>query len=137
MLTSLCNPRKDASLTHFMLNWRFFRPFKISRMKEIVKTSTEFSFFCGKNPRKVKQNICEILNPSELEIWFESGKRFQLPSFSWSIWIISQLIIGITATYNSSKMYLNLYNVGIYSYSFTGYDLNHKKRQNNALITWF
>ena len=30
-----------------------------------------------------------------------------------------------SATFNSSKMYLILYNVGIYVTSFTGYDLKH------------
>ena len=60
-----------------------------------------------------------------------------MPPFSLLLFIISQLIIHLTATYNYSKMYLILWTVGIYSSSFSRYDLKHKKRQNNALITWF
>ena len=57
------------------------------------------------------------------------------PVFSWSIQIISRLIIHITAIYNSSKMYLILKNIGLYTSSFLEYDRKYKKRQNNALIT--
>ena len=58
-----------------------------------------------------------------------------MPVFSWSIQIISRLKIHRTAKYNSSKMYLILKNIGLYTTSFLEYDLKHKKRQNNALIT--
>ena len=57
------------------------------------------------------------------------------PVFSWSIQIISRLKLHITAKYNSAKMYLILKNIGLYTTSFLEYDLKHKKRQNNALIT--
>ena len=46
-----------------------------------------------------------------------------------NMYIISRLIIHLTATYNYSKIYLILQNVGIYSSSFSGYYLKHKKRQ--------
>ena len=49
--------------------------------------------------------------------------------------IISWLIIHITSTYNSSRMYLILLDIGIYSSSLWEYDLKHKKRQTSALIT--
>jgi hypothetical protein len=56
------------------------------------------------------------------------------PVFSWSIWIISWLIIHMTGTYNSSKMYLILKNIELYNTSFLEHDLKQKKHQNNALI---
>ena len=43
-------------------------------------------------------------------------------------------LIHISVGYNSSKMYQILLDVGIYTSSFSGYDLEHKKRQNIALI---
>ena len=79
-----------------------------------------------------------IHSPQECLVWVAClWSKMSMPSFSWSIYIISWLMIHLTATCNYSKMYLILWNVGISSSSISGYDLKHKKRQNNALITWF
>ena len=76
-----------------------------------------------------KQTVCTT--------WAQAKIQQTKPPFSWSIYSISRLIIHLTATYNYSKMYLILWNVGIYSSNFSRYDPKHKKRQNNAHITWF
>ena len=83
-------------------------------------------FFCSS-----KMSLLTLQN----QPYYLLFKRIK-PPFSWSIHIISRLIIHLTATYNYSKMYLILWNVAIYSSSFSGYDLKCKKRQNNALKTW-
>ena len=78
-----------------------------------------------------------LIKSSKIDLIFLPAFYMIMPPFSWSIYIISQLIIHLKATYNYSKMYIILWNVGIYPSRFSGYDLKHKKRQNNALITWF
>ena len=49
--------------------------------------------------------------------------------------IFPMSLIHISVGYNSSKMYQILLDVGIYTSSFSGYEVKQKKRQNSTFIT--
>ena len=143
--TYLCKPRNQAYICHIWVNQllvdmcRFHHLIsfdgKIYLDGDIFLLIEFQQFFrCCSSVASSNSHCC-----TEIQILFLKPFHFIMikPPFSWSIHIISRLINHLTATYNYSKMYLILWNVGIYSSIFSGYDLKHKKRQNNALKTWF
>ena len=98
---------------------------QLAILKEHYNTSTTNCIVASRNMCYWKIRIIFWHRRFTLKVQFSHFAT--RPPFSWSIYIISRLIIHLTATYSYSKMYLILWNVGIYSSSFSWYQRLNRK----------